>query len=91
MKKVVVPEIEEKNKYEVEEIENEDEYYDEDENDEDVKNESANHTKRNNEPKVNLWSKKEIVTSTEPIIYNSKTKESYDLLSAVVELLNRTE
>jgi len=39
----------------------------------------------------NIWSVQEIPTQTQPIIYNKETKKTYDLYSAVVEILNRIE
>ena len=40
---------------------------------------------------IQTWTVQEVSTQTTPVIYNSKTKKPYDLLSAIVELLNRTE
>ena len=37
------------------------------------------------------WSIQEVTSETQPLIYNSKTKKYYTLLSAIAELLNRTE
>lgn len=42
------------------------------------------------EPKE-LWSVADVVTDTRQVIVNNKTGEQYDLYSAVVEILNRTE
>lgn len=46
------------------------------------------------EPKVSkepVWQVREVPTQKEAVIYNSKENKMYDLLSAVVEILNRTE
>lgn len=45
-------------------------------------------------PKVSeepVWQVREVPTQKEAVIYNSKENKMYDLLSAVVEILNRTE
>lgn len=43
------------------------------------------------EPKEELWSIQQVAVQTEPVIYNSRTKETYTLYQAVAELLKRTE
>jgi len=38
-----------------------------------------------------IWSIQEVPTETTQIIYNSKEKKSYNLASAIVELLNKID
>ena len=38
-----------------------------------------------------VWEVQDVSTETQPFIYNSKSKKYYNLISAIAELLNRTE
>jgi len=60
------------------------------EEEEDVEEEEVEEEKTKEE-NVDLWSVQEVSTQTQPVIYNKSTKKSYDLHSAMVEILNKLE
>lgn len=69
-----------------------------DEEEEEVEEEEEPEEEIEEDPKVKVkkaddkvWSIQEVPTATTQVIFNSKTKTAYDLTSAIVELLNRTE
>lgn len=70
--------------------EEEQEIEEEDDAVEEEKLEKFKPKKETKEPKE-LWSVADVVTDTRQVIVNNKTGEQYDLYSAVVEILNRTE
>lgn len=86
-KKAPVEEVEE-----VEEVvEQENDIEDEFEDDIEEVEEVVPQPKTKTIPSKKIWSIQEVATQTAQVIVNSKTNQSYDLASAIVELLNRTE
>lgn len=83
-----------KKKEEIEEVEEifEDEIEEEDVEDEDEVEEEQLKTQpkkpQSNKP---VWAIADVVTDSRQVIVNNETGEQYDLYSAVVEILNRTE